>query len=115
MRTMANFKPAKIERQETRPFSDLLGLFVAVNRLGPGLYRKAVFKAWDEASGAAVYTSGRFLRDGILYITLSSSVVRSQLMFQKDFILLKINELLKESETVGLSGIREEVKEIRLR
>lgn len=96
-------------------FSDVLSLFVVMNHLGPGLYRKAVFQAWDEASGASKYTSNRFLKDGVLYITLSSSVVRSQLMFQKDFILLKINDMLRKSETVGLSGIKEEVKEIRLR
>ena len=93
---MANFKPAKIEKQETRPFSELLGLFVAVNRLGPGLYRKAVFKAWDDASGAGNYTLKRFFRDGKLYITLSSSVIRGQLSVRKTFLLEKVNAVLAD-------------------
>jgi hypothetical protein len=35
--------------------------------------------AWDQASGAAPYTIKRYFRDGKLFITLSSSVLCSQL------------------------------------
>ena len=52
--------------------------------------------AWDAASGAARYTVRRFYRDGKLYITVDSSVVRSQLSFQRDALLKKINALLAE-------------------
>ena len=105
----------RIRKKEAEAIGDILKNMLVSSGLGMSHNTRRIYKAWDDASGAAGYTSGRFLKDGILYITLSSSVVRSQLMFQKDFILMKINELLKESETVGLSGIKEEVKEIRLR
>lgn len=112
---MANFKPAKIKRSNAEPMSDVLRLFVAVNHLGAGLYRKAVFDAWDEASSAARYSNYKFLKDGVLYVTVSSSLVRSQLMFQKDVILKKMNGILANSETARLSGFSEGVKDIKLR
>ena len=40
----------------------------------------------------------RFFRDGRLYITVDSSVVRSQLSFQRQALLDKVNALLAEDE-----------------
>ena len=54
--------------------------------------------AWDAASGAGRYTIRRFFRDGKLYITVDSSVVRSQLTFQRDTLLAKVNALLAQDE-----------------
>ena len=50
-----------------------------------------IFMAWNEVSGAGQYTIKRFFRDGKLYITLSSSVICSQLAMQKDVLKTKIN------------------------
>ena len=52
----------------------------------------------DAASGAGRYTVRRYFRDGKLYITVDSSVVRSQLSFQRDVLLEKINALLAQDE-----------------
>ena len=58
----------------------------------------------------------RFYRDGILYITLNSSVIRGQLNIQRQFLLEKINSILAGdklfSEDDKLAGY---VKEIRLK
>lgn len=64
-----------------------------------------VFKAWDEASGAEKYTLKKYFRDGKLYITLSSSVVCSQLQFRKQDILDRINSLL-ESDPLFIADDR---------
>ncbi len=56
-----------------------------------------VFSAWDKVSGAGAYTSRKFYRGGKLYVTLSSSVVRSQLSFLKEDIRRSINKSLSES------------------
>ncbi len=69
--------------------------FLKATRLGSQHNTHLVFKAWDEASGAAKYTLKRYFRDGKLYITLSSSVVCSQLQFRKQDILERINSLLE--------------------
>jgi len=109
---MGNFRPAKIDRLNAEPLGDILKLFVAQNRLGEGLERQAVFQAWDEASGAACQTVGRFFRDGTLYVTLSSSLVRRELMFQKEFLLSTLNRILSESPTLQAAGLECKVKNI---
>lgn len=114
-REMANFKPAKIERQNAEPVSDLLAKFVSMNNLSEGLLREAVFAAWDQASGASLHSVSKFLKDDILHVSVSSSVVRSRLFFQLDAILEKMNSCLKEDSTLSMLGIRYEVKAIKLR
>lgn len=72
--------------------------FLRQSRLASGLNGRRIFAAWDDASGAAAYTLKKYFRDGKLYITLSSSVVRSQLNCQKALLLDKINAILEKDE-----------------
>lgn len=88
----------RIPRKTAIPLSELMKEFVRDSRLSSGLNTRRIFSAWDDASGAGKYTVGRFFRDGRLFITVSSSVVRSQLYFQKDAIVEKINEILRKDE-----------------
>lgn len=111
---MANTRHVRIERTNAQPLGDILRLFVAQNRLGYGLFNMEVFRAWDEASGMAFYSSGKFFREGVFHVTVKSSLVRSQLQFQLDGIVLKMNEILDASETVELSGIQDRVTKIVL-
>lgn len=112
---MANFKPAKIERQNAEPLSNALALFVARNHLGSGLLRHAVFNAWDKASGAGRLSANKFLKDGVLYVTLTSSVVRSTLNIQLDDILVRLNRILDEDESLRSLGISDRVNAIKLK
>ena len=73
---------------------ELMTQFLKSTGLVKGLNSQRIYAAWNEVSGAARFTVKRFFRDGKLYITLDSSVVRSQLYFQKDVLLDKINETL---------------------
>ena len=59
---------------------------------------RRIFTAWDEVSAAGPYTIKRFFRDGKLYITLSSSVICSQLRMQKDVLKDKINARIQSDE-----------------
>lgn len=115
MQTMVNFKPAATHRQNAEPLSDILQLFVKANGLGPGLRRQAVFQAWDQASGQAGYISNKYLKDNVLYVTVSSSVVRSQLMFQKECLLQRINEILSEDELLKSIGETFRIEAIKMR
>ena len=49
-------------------------------------------------SGAGSFTLKRFFRSGKLYITLNSSVARSQLLRQKDLLLDRLNDRLARDE-----------------
>ena len=67
-------------------------------KLSVGLNTQRIFAAWDACSGAAPWTLRRFFRSGKLYITLSSSVLRSQLVLQKPFLIEKMNAFLSQDE-----------------
>ena len=63
---------------------ELVKQYIRSMKLAAGLNTQRIFAAWDACSGAGEFTLKRFFRDGKLYITLSSSVVRNQLHFQKE-------------------------------
>lgn len=88
----------RLKRKEAIPLSNALQDFLKVYKLTAPLNTQRVFEAWDQASGAAQYTSKRFYKEGKLYITITSSVARSQLQFQKDVLIEKINAILSQDE-----------------
>ncbi|MBQ2521737.1 MAG: DUF721 domain-containing protein [Bacteroidales bacterium] len=99
----------RIPLKKTLSIAQAVKLWMKSEHLGATFNTRRIFNAWDAASGAAPYTLKRYFRDGTLHITLSSSVVRSQLAFQKDTLIEKINRLLeqdelfdKENDTVSL-------------
>lgn len=85
----------RIARRSAIGIDEALRLMLKDSRLSSGHNTARIFEAWDQASGAAQYTLKRYFRDGRLYITVSSSAVRSQLYFQKDALLEKLNALLE--------------------
>jgi len=95
---------------------EMVPMYIRTMKLSAGLNTQRVFAAWDEVSGVKDYTLRKFYRDGKLHVTLSSSMVRSHLEFQKDAILLALNDFLmkdrlfiKDYDKVGF------VKEIILK
>ena len=77
---------------------ELIGQYIREMKLSAGFNRQRIFEAWDVVSGASRYTIDRFFRDGMLYCTISSSVVRNQLYFQKDVLIRRMNEYLAGDE-----------------
>ena len=77
---------------------ELVQMFIKSMKLSAGLNTRRIFEAWDAASGASRYTLRRYFRDGKLYITLNSSMVRNQLGFQNAELVDRINEILREDE-----------------
>lgn len=88
----------RLRRQEAVGMDELVRQFIREMRLSAGLNRQRIEEVWNEVSGASRYTLGVNFANGTLYCTLSSSIVRNQLYFQKDFILKGINEKLKSDE-----------------
>lgn len=85
---MRKYKPTGMEL--------LVQEWLRSHSLGPALNTRLISKAWHQATGAGRYTSSVFYRGGKLYVTTNSSVVRSQLVFQKKDILAKMNSLIAE-------------------
>ena len=83
-------------RKEAQSVGDIMKVLIKQMKLGAGINTRRVFAAWDAVSGASEFTLRRFYRGGKLYITLSSSMVRSQLEFQKAALIPAINDFLEK-------------------
>lgn len=83
-----------LDRKYAVDMGSLVKVYIKAMHLAPGLNTQRIFEAWDACSGAAPFTLKRFFRAGTLYITLSSSVVRNQLSFQRDALIEKMNARL---------------------
>ncbi|MBR1928068.1 MAG: DUF721 domain-containing protein [Bacteroidales bacterium] len=107
---MSDFGKIKgVPRKEALGMDQVIPLFVRSRGLSAALNTRRVFSAWDEVSGVKDFTLRKFYRDGKLFVTLSSSMVRTHLEFQKDSILRSLNSFLekdslfdKSCEKVGL-------------
>lgn len=97
-----------IHRKEAVTMEEVVSAYIKQMKIAAGLNTQRIFKAWDECSGAGPYTLRKYFKAGKLYITLSSSVIRNQLLFQKDALVEKMNQHLardplftKDNNTVG--------------
>lgn len=75
---------------------EIVDSFIKQMKLAAGLNTQLVFKAWDAVSGASAFTLKKFYRGGTLYVTLGSSMARTQLLIQKDVLVEKMNEYLRK-------------------
>lgn len=105
----------KISRKNAIGMDELIHQYILEMKLAAGVDRQLIFGAWDKVSGAGMYTTGKFFRDGVLHVKLSSSVVRSSLSFRKNDILKALNDELSKEEL--FSGKQEggPVKDIIMR
>ena len=94
----------RIGRKDAQGMQELVSQFIREMKLSSGFNRQRVFEAWNEVSGASRFTSDMFFRNGMLYCTITSSVVRNQLYFQKDLLLRRMNEYLDKDELLVRDG-----------
>ena len=88
----------RIHRKEAVGMDKIVSDYIKSMKLAAGLNTQRIFAAWDDCSGAGPFTLKRFFRGGKLYITLSSSVIRNQLFFQKDALIEKMTAFLSQDQ-----------------
>lgn len=96
-----------VRKKNNVSLSEALQEFISSNKLQKGLDKVLIKEAWISLMGNGVnnYTTGLDLRNGTLFVSLSSSVLREELSLGKSKIINLLNE------EVG----REVVKKIVLR
>lgn len=74
--------------------SSILDEIIKNNKLEVGLNQVYIIESWKKLMGNGVnnYTRSVSLRNGILYVELSSSVLRDELSYGKQKIIKMINE-----------------------
>lgn len=84
-----------MRRVNTQKIGDVLQDYFRDN---PDLYKRVldirIQRAWGEVLGEMVlqYTQNLYVKDKTLYVSLSSSVLRSELSFCKDRLVQSLND-----------------------
>ena len=80
--------------QSTAPLGDIISQVLRVQNLEGPLLEKRAEEAWPKVAGAAFmkYTTAVMAKKGILYVSLSSSIVRNELIMAKKHIIKQINK-----------------------
>ena len=83
-----------MDKKDTRKIDSLLQQFVKENNLERGLAEYRLIKSWKDLLGITVAkrTKNLQIRRRKLYVTLHSSVVRSELAMIKDSLIPRLNE-----------------------
>jgi hypothetical protein len=78
---------------------DILKEIIQLNKLQPGMDQIDVKEAWKNLMGNGVnhYTKNVVLKGSILYVELSSAVLREELSHGKSKIVAMINEELQRN------------------
>ncbi len=82
--------------KEESTLGDVIKDFIEANRLQKGLDKISVKEAWHAVMGSAIsnYTTAIKLDREVLYVQLSSSVLREELSYGKEKIIKLVNEEL---------------------
>lgn len=86
----------RIGRKEAVGMENLVSQFIREMKLESGINQVRVKEAWNTVSGAARYTLSVSYVGTYVYVTLSSSMARNQLYYQKDVLMKKMNEFLTD-------------------
>ncbi len=87
-----------MDRIYTRKIREVLKEFLQENKLDTKLKERELIESWEELVGRTINRATKkiYIRDGKLFVILSSSVVRSELHMLKDEIVRKLNERIGE-------------------
>jgi len=68
--------------------------YIREMKIGDKLREVGIIGSWEEIVGKAISsrTTNVYIKDGILYVTLKSSVVRNELIMLREELRHKLNE-----------------------
>ena len=83
-----------MRRSITQPLADILRDYVRENNIGKRLKEVDIVQSWETLLGNTIahYTLSVVLRNHILFVEISSSVVKNELFMMREEIKRKLNE-----------------------
>lgn len=87
-----------MRKRNTESIGEVLKEFFEENQfLKAKIAESRILSGWGQVLGTTVasYTTNIYFRNGILYVQLSSSVLRSELMLSKEKLISTLNEHAK--------------------
>ena len=83
-----------MKRTEAEPIGNIIKKLLETERLDVKMNELRVSELWAEIVGPGVnrYTVSRFVKGGVLYVHLSSAVLRNELMMGRSSLVKRLNE-----------------------
>lgn len=88
----------RMERKYPIPIRQAIQEWLVSEGLGPAYNAHIIARIWNEVSGMERYTGNVWFKEGVLHVTLTSSVVRSRLSMMCPQLIERINEALYQDE-----------------
>jgi hypothetical protein len=89
-------KNEKVRHNNKQPLKEILSEIIGQPVLSKGIGETLALRAWEAVLGKPVarITTNIYIKNGILYVWLNSSVVRSELYLNKMMIIKAINDYI---------------------
>jgi predicted nucleic acid-binding Zn ribbon protein len=83
-----------MEKTDIRKIRDVMQEFLRENKLDVKLRERGLIDSWEELMGKTISRATKkiYIKDGKLFIVISSSVIRNELYMLKQEIVKKLNE-----------------------
>jgi predicted nucleic acid-binding Zn ribbon protein len=83
-----------MRRSKTISIAEAINDYIKEMNLGTKLSEVAVINSWEEIVGKAISsrTTKIFIKDGVLHVHLSSSVVRNELLMLRESLREQLNK-----------------------
>lgn len=83
-----------MRRSNTQSLSEVLKEYIEQNRIDKKLKEVDVVEGWEKLLGKTIahYTRNIYIRNRILYVEISSSVVKNELFLMREEICRRINQ-----------------------
>ena len=83
-----------MRKSQTLNISEIISSILKANGLEDKLAETRLIQSWEDLLGKSVarLTKGMYIKNRTLFVSLNSSVVRSELMMIKNDILIRLNE-----------------------
>ena len=82
-----------MKRKDAEPIGMLIRKFLRQESLESPLNEQRLLAAWPKVLGpAAIYTDGLFIRNQVLYVHLTSAVLRQELMMGRALLVRHLNK-----------------------
>lgn len=83
-----------MKRNDAQQIGDMIRKFFRQNGLESPLNEYRLVQAWNDVVGPVIsrYTTNLYIKNQILYVHLSSSVLREELMMGRDVLVRNLNQ-----------------------
>jgi predicted nucleic acid-binding Zn ribbon protein len=88
-----------MRKRQTQALSDVIKEVLKKQKLNKGLLENRAVHYWEKVLGPSVASATHriYIRNGVLFVEMTSSVLRNELMMWKDKIIHNLNQAIGEN------------------